>query len=496
MMLCDDRAKRASLPVVLYLSAEVAPFSKVGGLGDVAGSLPLALAERGVPIVILTPWYGGIEDRVPVTELPIRLAVSLDGGVETFQVGRAWLANRVPVLLLRSERLFGAPVVYDEPRDRERFFAFSRAAAELVQLFPVGIVHANDWHTALTLVWLHRWRDDESDRPSPGLVLTIHNLAHQGITDIAYARRLGFEAHELLFEEWQRFPGTINVLARGIHVADVITTVSPTYAREIQTPEFGEGLDGLLRYRSDALVGIRNGIDTTFYDPASDPVLVARYDAEYPEARSLCKRALQGELGLAVEPDSFLIGIVSRLDHQKGLDLVLALGEELVSRGMQLAVLGVGEPEIGRQFAALAERYPDRVAVRLTFDAVLARRIYAGADVVLLPSRFEPCGLGQLLGLRYGAIPIVRRTGGLADTVVEWDGQRGNGFLFEEPEPGALLEAIERARAVYREPARWWRLVRSAMSCDVSWEQPAEEYLAVYERVAALRRTGALETVR
>jgi starch synthase len=197
-----------------------------------------------------------------------------------------------------------------------------------------------------------------------------------------------------------------------------------------------------------------------------------------------------------VEPDSFLIGIVSRLDHQKGLDLVLALGDELVSRGMQLAVLGVGEPEIGRQFAALAERYPDRVAVRLTFDAVLARRIYAGADVVLLPSRFEPCGLGQLLGLRYGAIPIVRRTGGLADTVVEWDGQRGNGFLFEEPEPGALLEAIERARAVYREPARWWRLVRSAMSCDVSWEQPAEEYLAVYERVAALRRTGALETVR
>ncbi|ACM04658.1 glycogen synthase [Thermomicrobium roseum] len=496
MMLCNDRAKRASLPVVLYLSAEVAPFSKVGGLGDVAGSLPLALAERGVPIVILTPWYGGIEDRVPVTELPIRLAVPLDGGVETFQVGRAWLANRVPVLLLRSERLFGAPVVYDEPRDRERFFVFSRAAAELVQLFPVGIVHANDWHTALTLVWLHRWRDDESDRPSPGLVLTIHNLAHQGITDIAYARRLGFEAHELLFEEWQRFPGTINVLARGIHVADVITTVSPTYAREIQTPEFGEGLDGLLRYRSDALVGIRNGIDTTFYDPASDPVLAARYDVEHPEARSLCKRALQGELGLAVEPDSFLIGIVSRLDHRKGLDLVLALGDELVSRGMQLAVLGVGEPEIGRQFAALAERYPDRVAVRLTFDAVLARRIYAGADVVLLPSRFEPCGLGQLLGLRYGAIPIVRRTGGLADTVVEWDGQRGNGFLFEEPEPGALLEAIERARAEYREPARWWRLVRSAMSCDVSWEQPAEEYLAVYERVAALRRTGALETVR
>mgnify|MGYP003876842323 CR=1 FL=1 len=492
----DDRAKRASLPVVLYLSAEVAPFSKVGGLGDVAGSLPLALAERGVPIVVVTPWYGGIEDRVPVTELPIRLEVLLDGAVETFQVGRAWLANRVPVLLLRSERLFGSPAVYDEVRDRERFFAFSRAAAELAQLFPVGVVHANDWHTALTLVWLHRWRDDESDRLSPGLVLTIHNLAHQGITDIAYARRLGFEAHELLFEEWQRIPGTINVLARGIHVADVITTVSPTYAREIQTPEFGEGLDGLLRYRGAALVGIRNGIDTTFYDPTSDPVLAARYDAEHPEARSLCKRALQGELGLAQKPDSFLIGIVSRLDHQKGLDLVLALGDELVSRGIQLAVLGVGEPEIGRQFAALAERYPDRVAARLTFDAVLARRIYAGADVVLLPSRFEPCGLGQLLGLRYGAIPIVRRTGGLADTVVEWDGQRGNGFLFDEPNPSALLEAIERARAVYREPARWWRLVRSAMSCDVSWEQPAEEYLAVYERVAALRRTGALETVR
>ncbi len=479
--------RQGAIPPVLYLSAEVAPLSKVGGLGDVAGSLPAALAALGVPIVIITPWYKGIEERVPLARLPIELSVPLDGRVERFIVGRAWLPSGVTVFALANDRLFGQPVIYDEPRDRERFFAFSRAAAEFARLFPPGIVHANDWHTALALVWLHRWFDDRRDGPRHALVLTIHNLAHQGITDIGYARRLGFEAEELLFEEWQRYPGTINVLARGIHVADAITTVSPTYAEEIQTPEFGEGLDGLLRYRREALRGIRNGIDVELYDPATDPVLPARYNAEHPEGKVHCKRALQAELGLVEDPTALLAGVVSRLDRQKGLDLLLEVVDELIARGVQIALLGAGDPELGRAFQALADRYPGQVSVRLVFDPVLARRIYAGADVVLLPSRFEPCGLGQLIGLRYGAIPVVRRTGGLADTVQEWAGGQGNGFLFDAPTPAALLEAMERALAVYRRPHEWRLLVRTAMQSEVSWEGPAQQYLELYWSVASAR---------
>ncbi|MCS7051853.1 MAG: glycogen/starch synthase, partial [Thermomicrobium sp.] len=309
-------------PPVLYLSAEVAPLSKVGGLGDVAGSLPAALARHGVPIVIVTPWYRGIEERVPLRSLPLTIEVPLAESHERFTVGRTWLPNGVSVLALANERLFGQPVVYDEPRDRERFFLFSRAAAELARLFPPGIVHANDWHTALSLVWLHRWHDDRADGPRHALVLTIHNLAHQGITEIAYARRLGFEAEDLLFEEWQRYPGTINVLARGIHVADAVTTVSPTYAQEIRTPEFGEGLHGLLRYRGEALWGIRTGIDIDFYDPANDPVLPARYDPDRLAGKRICKRVLQSELGLEQDETALLAGVVSRLDWQKGLDLL------------------------------------------------------------------------------------------------------------------------------------------------------------------------------
>lgn len=472
-------------PPVLFLSAEVAPLSKVGGLGDVAGSLPAALAARGVPIVVVTPWYGEVDARVPVTLLPVVLEVPLGERRERFGVGRAWLPSGVPVLLLRNERLFGSPVVYDEPRDRERFFAFSRAAAELARLFPPGIVHANDWHTALALVWLHRWHDDRIDRHRHALVLTIHNLAHQGITEIGYARQLGFEPEELLFEEWQRYPGTINVLARGIHIADRITTVSPSYAREIQTPEFGEGLEGLLRFRRDHLIGIRNGIDVGFYDPTSDPVLAARYDAMHLEGRVLCKRALQRDVGLQVDPGRFLLGVVSRLDRQKGLDLLLAIADDLVERGLQLVVLGVGEPELAEGFRALGERYPGCVAVRLTFDPVLARRIYAGVDAVVLPSRFEPCGLGQLLGLRYGAIPIVRRTGGLADTVIPWDGTSGNGFLFDDVTPDALRAAIEHALTVYERPSEWRALVAAAMRTDVSWDEPARQYFELYRSLGS-----------
>ncbi len=486
-MFATSGRREGALPPVLYLSAEVAPLSKVGGLGDVAGSLPAALAALGVPMLIVTPWYSGVEERVPLLRLPIELSVPLDGRVERFTVGRAWLPSGVPVFALANDRLFGGPEIYDEPRDRERFFAFSRAAAEFARLFPPSIVHANDWHTALALVWLHRWFDDRRDGPRHALILTLHNLAHQGITDISYARRLGFEAEELLFEEWQRYPGTINVLARGIHVADAITTVSSTYAKEIQTPEFGEGLDGLLRYRREALWGIRNGIDVVLYDPATDPVLPARYDADHPEEKIVCKRALQAELGLVEDPCALLAGVVSRLDRQKGLDLLLEIVDELIARGVQLAVLGTGDPALGRAFQAVAERYPGQMSVRLAFDPVLARRIYAGADVVLLPSRFEPCGLGQLLGLRYGAIPVVRRTGGLADTVQEWTGGRGNGFLFDSPTPSALLEVLERALAVWRRPDEWRLLVQAAMRSDVSWERPAQQYLELYRNVALAR---------
>lgn len=487
--LCSQRRGQSTSPLVLFASVEVAPFSKVGGLGDVAGSLPVALAGTGVKIVVVTPWHGELDARAGVVERT-GFSVTVPGlaGPETFQVWRAELGNGVPVLFLANPNLFGAPFVYLEERDRERFTAFSRAVVELMPVLSADVLHANDWHTCPALIWHRQLRYRSRALYRQRSVLTIHNLAHQGITDAGYARALGLEVDEFLEEERARYPNTINLLARGILAADAITTVSPRYAEEIQTPAFGEGLDRLLRQRSDRLFGILNGIDTAWYNPATDPALPGHYSADERGGKALCKAALQRELGLVEAAERPLVGIVSRLDRQKGIDLVIAAVEGLIDLGVQLVVLGTGEAGLEKQLAEVSRRFPQAVASVLRFDPLLARRIYAGSDIFLMPSRFEPCGIGQLIALRYGSVPVVYQTGGLADTVQEWDPstETGNGFLFADHTAEALLAAVRRAVGVYRRLTEWERLVTNAMRSNVSWARSALEYVRVYEVILGM----------
>ena len=481
--------RRPGAPLVLFASVEVAPFAHVGGLGDVAGSLPVALAEAGVRVIVVTPWYGELPAPPgPVEPTTMQLVVPGLSGPETFQVWRGELRGSVPVLFLANPTLFGLPQVYIPDRDRERFAAFSRAVVALLHVLPVEILHANDWHTSLAVIW-HREQRFRSRALFPQRsVLTIHNLAHQGITDVGYARALGLEVEGLIEEERSRYPDTVNLLARGILAADAVTTVSPRYAEEIRTPALGEGLDRLLRQRTDRVFGILNGIDTAWYNPATDPALPGHFTADQPQGKELCKRALVRELDLPGAGEQPLVGVVSRLDRQKGIDLLVEAIDELVALGVHLVILGTGDATLERQIAEASRRFPHAVVSVLRFDGELARRIYAASDLFLMPSRFEPCGIGQLIAVRYGAVPVVHRTGGLADTVHQWDAARatGNGFLFDELTPEALLAAVRRALEVYRRPVEWQRLVKNALQTDVSWARSARAYVQVYEVILGL----------
>jgi starch synthase len=462
---------------VAYLAAEVAPLAKVGGLGDVAGSLPPALARAGANVVVVMPRYGSIDlERVEAELLTADVVAQVSGRQERFSLYRAWLDD-VPILLLDHPDLFGAPEVYIEHRDRERFTSFCHALPATLAAagIAVDVIHANDWHMALAVA-------------QPGVVaarvFTIHNLAHQGITAVDHAQAFGIDTSRLLPVERASSPPLVNLLARAASAADVVTTVSPSYAREITTPEFGAGLDRVLLERGDDLVGILNGIDVSRYDPAIDPALHARYSIEDMAGKRSNKVALQRELGLSVDLDVPLIGCVSRLDHQKGIDLLAGALEPVLATGVQVAVLGSGLPQFHDWLSALNGRFRGRFSARLAFDVQLAQRIYAGADMFLMPSRYEPCGLGQMIAMRYGTVPIVRQTGGLADTVSE-NGSLPNGFTFADYTTEGLVGAVQRAVFAFRQPESWHAIVASDMRADVSWERAAGAYIGVYRRAIA-----------
>lgn len=489
----DDRAapggsSRVELKVA-FLAVEAAPFAKVGGLGDVAGALPAALVRQGVAVTQLLPRYGQI-DFTALDATLIASGIQISVGPETHEFA-VWRVERdgVQVLLLDAPTLFGEAQVYIDLRDRVRFTAFCRAvpAALAAAGFAANVLHANDWHSALAVL--------EAD-PALARVLTIHNLAHQGITDIDYAETLGIAVGELLDGEREQFPGKINLLARAIAAAEQVTTVSPRYAREVLTAEFGAGLEAVLQQRTADLTGILNGIDTEHFNPATDPDLAATYTADDLEAKAANKAALQRELGLPMDADRPLLGMVSRLDGQKGFDLVTSVVPALVERGVQVAVLGTGLPEYHALAQALVARYPEQVSVTLAFDATKAQHIYGGADMFLMPSRFEPCGLGQMVAMRYGTVPVVRETGGLADTVHEL-GVDANGFTFVEYAPEALLAAIDRALATWGEPGRqrWQALQRNGMRADLTWDGAARQYRDVYERALAQRPQSSVAAV-
>jgi starch synthase len=477
-----------SAPIeILFVASEVAPWSKTGGLGDVAGALPRALAARGHAVVVVTPRYGSIDPhRAGFRHVEKPLVVR--GEPCTLWVKK----EAATVYLVEHERFFGSrrglygDGHHDWGDNAERFAYLSRAALALPAALGLTprIVHANDWQAGLIPFLLRQEHGHDPALAGARTVFTIHNLAYQGIFPKGVVPVLGLPWDVFRYEAME-FHDQLSFMKAALAFADRITTVSPTYAREIVTPAGGADLDALLRHRGRDLSGILNGIDAHEWDPARDPHLPAHFSAANLDGKAANKAALQREVGLPVRPDVPLLAMVSRLAEQKGVDLVAAALPALVSGDVQVALLGSGDKRYEEAFARVGRERPDRVAARIGFDEGLAHRIEAAADVFLMPSRFEPCGLNQMYSLRYGTVPVVRAVGGLEDTVEDYDGwKRGTGFKFHEYSPQALALAVRRALDVYRDRAAWRGLVLRGMAEDNSWERSAARYEALYRELA------------
>jgi len=468
---------------ILFAAAEAYPLAKVGGLGDVAGSLPKALKALGHDVRIALPRYGMIREWA---EDLGSFSVRIGGGEEEARL-RTSSIDGVPVYLVEKPELFDRPKVYEYEDDGRRFGFFSKSLLDLLPRadFWPDVIHCNDWHSALAPALLRTlYAGDERYRPIH-TVLTIHNLQHQGLFGRDLADWAGLPP-ETWTPEGVEFYGQLNCMKAGIVHADLVNTVSPTYAQEIQTEEFGCRLDGLLRSRSSKLSGILNGIDYDVWNPAKDALLAQTYTKSTIEKKAKDKAALRKEVGLPSDANAPLLGMVSRITEQKGLDLVVAALPDVLKLGAQVVVLGTGEKKYEDRLAAFATGTPGFAAF-LRYDEALAHRIYAGSDFFLMPSKFEPCGLGQIISLRYGTVPIVRATGGLADTVadVDRDPKKGNGFVFSEYTPEAFLDATQRGVAFFRKKRGWKALQRRAMSANLSWKASAKQYVRWYERALA-----------
>jgi starch synthase len=476
---------------VLFCASEIVPLAKTGGLADVAGALPAALAARGVDVRLAMPRYRGV--TLPHGGWsPTEVRVGTDA-IRGAVIDARMPGTGLPICLVDQPELFDRPGLYGEDgRDYAdnltRFTFFSRSLLRWLERQPwqPDVIHCNDWQTALIPVILAA-----ADR-GPATVLTIHNLAYQGLFPAEQFPHTGLPA-SLFSLRGLEFWGQVNLLKGGLYFATVLSTVSETYAQEIQTAEFGAGLDGVLRDRAGDLFGILNGVDYSAWDPSVDPLIPARYSADDLAGKAVCKEHLQKTFGLPAESRTPIIGMVTRLADQKGLDLVAAVITAVLAAGTQVVVLGTGDPKYHSLFEELARGYPGQVGVRLGFDNTLAHQIEAGSDLFLMPSRYEPSGLNQLYSLRYGTVPVVRRTGGLADSIVDatppaLEQGTANGFVFEAYAPEALWGALRRALDAYRTPAVWRRIQEHGMRADFSWDRSAGRYLDLYAR-ALNRRT-------
>ena len=463
---------------ILFVAAEVSPLAKVGGLGDVIGSLPKALNDLGHDVRIIIPRYGSLDLSQHQTsllrkgfEIPIKAAkTSADLLITT-------LENKTPVYLIENSQYFGGDEIYGK-NELERFFFFSKMVSEILPRldWQPEIVHCHDWHTALIPLWLRKFGYHYVS------LFTIHNLAYQGDFDEAFLVDSGMK------EYWDKCPLEasylpFNFMSQGILWADLLTTVSETYAKEIVTPEYGNGLDSLLRYRQKDLFGIINGVDYDEYNPSTDQYITASYDSSTLERRLANKLDLQKRLKLTQSAKTPLLGMVQRLDQQKGVDLLeKAIVQILTKAKAQIVIQGKGRPYYESQLRQMATKNPHHLAVEITFNNALAHQIYAGSDMFLMPSYFEPCGLGQLIAMRYGALPIVRHTGGLIDTISDLtpDLAQGNGFVFRDYTPEALIAIVNRAINAFGNRQVWYKAVQRVMNLDFSWQASAKKYDKLY----------------
>jgi len=490
---------RGSPPLkALHVAAEVFPLIKTGGLADVVGALPPALVRAGADVRLLLPGMPAIAEAVLHQKTVCDIGPVFGAGRALLRLGQL-PASHVPVYVIDAPYLYrrgGSP--YQDstgaewPDNLQRFALLGWAAAhlaagELDASWSPEVVHAHDWHAAMACAYMAAHSPTQA-----ASVFTVHNLAFHGLFSEGDFGVLGLPSRYMAAPGLE-FHGKVSFIKAGLKFADRITTVSPTYAREIATPEFGCGLDGVIRSRGADVTGILNGVDREVWSPETDTALVACYGADALQGKAECKDALQVEVGLARKPEAPLFGVVSRLTSQKGLDLVIAALPGLLRRGAQLVVQGTGEPTLENAFREAQHAHPEQVAVRIAYDEVFAHRLIAGADVIVVPSRFEPCGLTQMYGLRYGTLPLVRRVGGLADTVVDAGDDalrddRATGFVFDAATPAALEQAIERVVALYRQPEAWRQVMLRAMAQDFSWDGVAPRYMELYRKAMEARR--------
>lgn len=487
---------------ILLVAAEVAPFAKVGGLADVAGALPKALRDLGHDVRVVMPCYKMIEDnpKYNVQDLLEPFPVPINPGLtQTARVRMTTIDGNVPVYLVAHDQYFTKATeskkVYS--LDPQPYVFFNRAVTELVpRLSPAwkpDVIHCNDWHTGLVPVFLDTFYRNNPTWAKTASVFTIHNLAYQGEFSYELLQYAGLPESLFTYDKLEFF-GRTSFMKGGLVFSDLVNTVSRTYADEIQTPEYGCRLEGLLKYLAsqNRLTGIVNGIDYEVYDPSTDNRIVANFSADKVAGKAKCRTALQKEAGLPASHTSAVIGIISRLADQKGFDLIRDAAEKMMELPLQLILLGTGDQRYEQFFGDLEKKFPKKVKAYLTFDANLAQRIYAGCDMFLMPSRFEPCGLGQLMSLRYGTIPIVRATGGLADTIQDVNAKstRGNGFSFTEYDSKALYATVERTVGMFADNAKWNSLVHRAMSADFSWANSGRRYADLYKQAITASRTA------
>jgi starch synthase len=490
---------------VLFVTAEAYPLAKTGGLADVSRALPIALARQGIDVRLLLPGYPRAYTRIERPRIVAKLDPMLGIADATLVSGTfpdtdlpVWLIDS-PTLFRRNGGLYQDRNGLDWPDNALRFAFLAHVGAQLAMgqtriAWKPDIVHANDWHAGLLPLLLAQ---EKGSRPRS--VFTTHNMAFQGNFPPAVLPSVGIP-EDCFTSGAVEFYGQVSFLKAGLNFGDRVTTVSPTYAKEILTPDFGCGMDGILRARGDDFSGILNGIDDNLWDPATDPHLSQTYRAIDISGKRVCKAALQHELGLPANPDTPLIGFVSRLTQQKMADVILAALPWIAEQEAQIAVVGEGDPALEAAFGEAQALYSDAVAVNIGYDEPLAHRLQAGCDILLAPARFEPCGLTQLYALRYGTLPVVRRTGGLADTVVDANAETmsdrtATGFVFEDVGMAGLISAVGRALALYREPLTWRRLQLHAMAQDFSWNASAAQYASLYNEVSGVPCMPATEEV-
>jgi len=477
---------------VAFLASEVIPYAKTGGLADVAGALPKFLAGLGAEVRVFMPFYREVKKKNLALQPAVELARLEMGGKPLAYRVYTLAADGVKFYFIDRPDYFDREALYgtaagDYPDNGERFAFFSRAALETMRTlgFSPDIIHGHDWQSALAFAYLRTTYAGDAFLARTRTLFTIHNLAYQGLFDEEVLDRVGLPRTLFNMNDLE-FYGQVNALKAGILYATAVTTVSPSYSREIQTPAFGCGLDGLLRSRSAALHGILNGVDYKDWDPATDKLIPCNYTPADLAGKTVCRGQLTALFGLAAPADLPIAGMVTRLAGQKGLDIVCDALADLLGLGLRLVILGTGDQKIQDFLIAAQKKSPDRIGLKIAFDERIAHTIYAGSDVFLIPSRYEPCGLTQMYAMKYGTVPVVRATGGLDDSVEEFDPKAGtgNGFKFVDPEPAPLVDAAARAVAMFKRPAEWRRLVASAMAADFSWARSAAAYLELYKKLA------------